>query len=210
LLDKHLSWKPQQLAVTKRISQVTGILAKLKNFLPTYILKTIYTSLIASHLNYCILAWGSDTAMVGKAQKKAIRIISNAKINAHTEPLFKKHNLLKAKDICKLQELKFFFRLKNNSLPHYFQQDYISFNTDSHYYPTRNHNIITIPRFRHDFFRKNLRYRIAQTVNNAPGLITGKTDTHSFHGYSTYAKNWILSTYCDTCSINNCYICNRS
>ena len=210
LLDKHLSWKPQQIAVTKKISQVTGILAKLKNFLPIHILKTIYTSLIASHLNYCILAWGAETAMVAKAQKKAIRIISNAKINAHTEPLFKKHNLLKAEDICKLQELKFFFRLMNNSLPHYFQHNYIFFHADAHNYPTRSRHAITLPRFRHEFFRYNLRYRITQTVNNAPDLIIGKTNTHSFQGYSTYAKNWILSTYSNTCSINNCYICNRT
>ena len=39
------------------------------------------------------------TKKIFKLQKKAIRIISLAKYNAHTEPLFKTLNLLKMNDI---------------------------------------------------------------------------------------------------------------
>jgi len=209
LLDKHISWKPQQMILIKKISQITGILTKLKHYLPVYVLKTIYTSLIASHLNYCILAWGADTASIAKAQKKAIRAISKAKYNAHSEPLFKRHNLLKVNDIRRLQELKFFFRLQNGSLPHYFLQNFISNNASRHQYSTRTSHRLSIPRFRHEFFRQNLRYTITQTVNTTPNIIIEKTASHSLNGYSTYTKNWILTTYSDICAINNCYICGR-
>ena len=197
------------MALIKKISQITGILTRLKHFLPKYVLKTIYTSLIASHLNYCILAWGADTVSIAKAQKKAIRAISKAKYNAHSEPLFKRHNLLKVNDIRRLQELKFFFRLQNGLLPHYFQQNFISHNFSRHEYPTRTSQLLSVPRFRHEFFRQNLRYTITQTVNTTPNIVIEKTSSHSLHGYSTYAKNWILTTSSEVCVLNNCYIWGR-
>ena len=42
---------------------------KLKKILPSYILKTIYDSLIQCHINYGILAWGYSTKNIFKLQK---------------------------------------------------------------------------------------------------------------------------------------------
>ena len=58
LLDKHLSWDAHTNALVGKIARTTGILNKLKLFLPQYIIKTIYTSLILCQLNYGILAGG--------------------------------------------------------------------------------------------------------------------------------------------------------
>ena len=63
---------------------------KLKNFLPSYILLTIYNSLIMPHQIYGINLWGSESKRLEKLQKRAMRIISNSSYNAHTEPIFKK------------------------------------------------------------------------------------------------------------------------
>ncbi len=73
----------------------------------------IYNSLIVSHPNFCILAWGYQCDRVIKLQKKVIWILNLSKYNAHTEPIFKELKLLKVKDILKLQELKFYFKYKN-------------------------------------------------------------------------------------------------
>ena len=93
----------------------------LMSFLPSGVLQTIYNTLILPHMIYGILAWGRDTKVIHKIQKRAIRIIAASKYNAHTEPLFKQLNLLKACDICKLQELKFYHKLINRQLPKYFE-----------------------------------------------------------------------------------------
>ena len=66
LLDKHLSWDAHTNALVGKISRTTGILNKLKMFLPQYILKTIYTSLILCQLNYGILAWCHNNNRVYK------------------------------------------------------------------------------------------------------------------------------------------------
>ena len=59
------------------------------------------------------------TKRIFKLQKKAIRMISLAKYNAHTEPLFKTLNLLKINDIFTSSQLKFYYKFLKNDLPHF-------------------------------------------------------------------------------------------
>ena len=72
---------------------------KLKHFLPVYIMKTLYSSLIESHLHYCTLLWAnSHVTNIRKLQllqKKAIRIITSSHYIAHTDPLFSMTQLFK-------------------------------------------------------------------------------------------------------------------
>ena len=96
-------------------------MTKLKRFLPQSFLKTLYNSLILPHLTYGILTWGSNPGRLNKLQKWAIRTINNSKYNSHTEPLFKKNNLLKLSDIYYLNALKFYFKYKRDMLPSYFK-----------------------------------------------------------------------------------------
>ena len=92
---------------------------RLAKIFPEEILVTLYNSLIASHLNYGILAWGIVATRLEKLQKKAIRLITNSKYIAHTNPLFKRLQLLKFVDIFKLRDLKFYYNLYNGLLPVY-------------------------------------------------------------------------------------------
>ncbi len=99
-----------------------GILNKLKHFLPKQAKLHIYNSLILSHLNFGILAWGYHCDRIYKLQKKILCIICISKYNAHTESLFKSLNLLKVSDILQLQLLKFYYKYKNRKLPYYLAQ----------------------------------------------------------------------------------------
>ncbi len=79
---------------------------------------------------------------VTKLQWKVIRILTVRKYNAETEPLFKKLKLLKVNDILKFQELKFYYKFKNNQLPHYMQSLPFYPSIETHNYATRiQHNI---------------------------------------------------------------------
>ena len=57
LIDCNLNWKAHLHMVTTKISRVNGFLRKLKYIFPSYILHTIYNSLILPHINYSLLAW---------------------------------------------------------------------------------------------------------------------------------------------------------
>ena len=70
-LNENLSWKPHTDLLANKISKYTGILNRLKRYLPSHILKTIYSSLIQSNLNYALLAWGFNCGRLKNLQKKS-------------------------------------------------------------------------------------------------------------------------------------------
>ena len=76
ILDEGLSWKKHTDVVRNKIPKVVGILYKLNNIFPRYILQTLYNSLIASYINYGLLLWGAESYRIELLQKRAIRLIS--------------------------------------------------------------------------------------------------------------------------------------
>ena len=104
-IDEHLDWKVHIDNLSNKIARNVGVLNKLKHFLPIYIMKTLYSSLIASHLQYCTLLWANSHATnvrkLQLLQEKAIRIIISSHYIAHTDPLFAMIKLLKLGDLYK-------------------------------------------------------------------------------------------------------------
>ena len=88
--NEHMFWKTHIDIVANKLIKFSGILNKLKRFLPSYILRTLYFSMVQSRLRYGILAWGFEYQRFVKLQKRFMRIITLSTYNAHTEPLFKK------------------------------------------------------------------------------------------------------------------------
>ena len=117
ILDSNLTWKKHLEMISNKISRTSGVLNRLKNYLPQHILLTLYNTLVLPHFNYDILLWGEKTARLEKLQKKLVRIISNSKFNSHTDPLFKRLRILKVTHLCALHELKFCFKLHHCFLP---------------------------------------------------------------------------------------------
>ena len=82
---------------------------QVKHFLPYDSLKTLYYSLIESHLSYGILAWGNASESIKHRtiilQKCAIRAINKASYNSHTDPLFKSSKILKLNDWTNKKDL---------------------------------------------------------------------------------------------------------
>ena len=122
LIDEHLNWKEQISQITKKISRSVGIICKLRNCIDVLLLRTIYYSLVYSHLNYGIQVWGSacktDLEKILILQKKAVRAMSgnrwyqtygNPGPLTHSNPLFKSLGILKIYDIYKLSIGKFIF-----------------------------------------------------------------------------------------------------
>ncbi len=170
----------------------------------------IYNSLILSHLNFCILAWGYQCDCIVKLQKKIVRIISLSKYNAHTEPIFKILKLLKVYDILKLQELKFYYKYKNNKLPYYLQNLPFKVNTSTHIHATRIQYSIHQYKPNHVYAKRCIRYDLHRVVRDTSVEIIDKVNTHSLHGFSGYIKFKFLQSYQQSSTTINCYICSRN
>lgn len=117
-------------------------------------LKSIYFSLIHSHIIYAIQIWSSCSQnIINKIftlQKKAIRIIMNVPFNAHTESLFKKLNILPLPSLIEFFKLQFMQQFSQGLLPKIFTNTWTtiearSLNLNLHNYPLRNSDNLFIP-----------------------------------------------------------------
>ena len=206
-INENLSWKPHVNKIANKISKYSGVLCRLKHFLPSHILKTIYCSIIQSNLNYSLLAWGFDCNRVIKLQKKIIRIICASKYNAHTEPLFKQLGLLNIIDMMKHNVLKFYYKLKKNQVPAYFETYEIHTQEDIHGRATRYNQLIPRNVTRTVTQQKCLRNFLPVILNATSVDITQKVFTHSYKGFTNYVKLKLIDEYSEECHIQNCYIC---
>ena len=170
------------------ISRSIGALNKLKYILPPSVKIMIYNALILPRINYGLLVWGYENEKIFKLQKKAIRLISLAKYNAHTEPLFKTLNLLKINDIFTSSQLKFYYKFLKDDLPHFFKDMTFSINNEIHHHSTRISSQFHLPRVKHTFAKNCIRYSLPILLNNTPECIKEKLYTHSLNGFTYYLK----------------------
>ena len=89
--------------VCSKLSNGSWALLKLRNYVDTTTLKTVYYALIYSYLQYCVSTWGLASTTVldplVRIHKRIIRIITNSLFLSHTNPL-SKIEFLKNKRYC--------------------------------------------------------------------------------------------------------------
>jgi hypothetical protein len=123
--DENLNFKYHIKLLLSKLSKTLYFLRSSKNFLTPRAMKAVYYSLFHSNLIYCIQIWSCTSSVnltpISVLQKKAIRLISKSKYNAHSEPIFKEQSILP------FEKLILFFNLQTMQ---FYTQGYlpISFN----------------------------------------------------------------------------------
>ena len=207
-INEKLSWKPHVGKIANKISKYSGVLCRLKHFLPVHILRMIYCSIIQSNLIFSLLAWGYDCVRLIRLQKKIMHIICSSNYNAHTEPLFKTLKLLKLTDIMKLNTLKFYYKRKAKKVPAYFENYTILSQEDIHDRDTRFNHRINRNVTRIVTQQKCLRNHLPVILKSTPSNILSKISTHSYNGFSNYTKDRYIENYSMVCHIQNCWVCS--
>jgi len=130
LVDPHFSFKYHADQISAKLSRALYILRRSKNFLPEKSLLLLYYSLFHCHITYAAEVWTSVSDhllhQIALKQKTALRIITNARYNAHTQPLFKKLNILPFKELVKYQRLVFFQTIVQKRAPTLFDNIWIT------------------------------------------------------------------------------------
>ena len=147
-IDKHLNWKQPSAIIANKLSKYCSILSKLKNYLPTYVMRALYFSMDQSHLKFGSLLWVYDCNRLIKLQKRIIITISHSKYNAHTNPLFNELFILKLPDIVSVNALKTYYKYLKKSLPVYFTTFDIQPQNSIHNHHTRQSSDIRTHRTR--------------------------------------------------------------
>ncbi len=160
IIDENLTWKNHLHAISKTISRNTGLLTKMKHFVPEKILYSLYCTLILPYINYSVVIWGNtyETYLdkIFKLQKWAIRMISNSHYRCHTAPLFKKYNVLNVHDTFKLKLGTFMYKHQINQLPKTFSS-YFTKHVQTHNYTTRNAHDYSINKTKKSFSDRAVR-----------------------------------------------------
>ena len=205
LIDENLNWKSHINKICNKITRSLGVMNRIKRYLPSDILRMIYNAMVLPHLQYSILCWGRNLTRIRKLQKKAVRIISKSKYNAHTEPLYKHLNLLKIDDIFLYFMLKFYYKHQNGTLPAYFSSMFMV--NPNPRYETRNAHRIPTTRSNSVTADNCIRNYLPLLLRKFPENVVSKVMTHSFPGFSRYCRKYFVNQYDPVCHIQNCYIC---
>ena len=90
-IDSRLTWENHTTCInmSNKCLRIIGTLNIIKYFVPLNVRLMLYNTLILSHQNYCVTAWGYQCNRIINLQNKAIRTVMISSYNAHTEPLLK-------------------------------------------------------------------------------------------------------------------------
>jgi hypothetical protein len=138
-------------------------------------LRALYFALFHSHLTYCPIMLSclslSNKNKIFKIQKKAIRLITNSRYNAHTSPLFSQHKIFTLDKIIKFGKLKFMHTVFNKYAPKSFENIWQLNGDREREHNLRNDNLFSLPIPRIDFFKKMPLYSLPQEWNNSGVLM---------------------------------------
>ena len=83
------------------------------------------------------------------------------------------------------------------------------FNSTEEILPYNNVCNLKIKHTNSKFCRLCIIYKIPELIkdNYLPNIVLEKMDTHSYAGFTKYAKTYTISKYKTTCKIRNCYVC---
>ena len=173
-----MNWSSHSPKIANKTSLTLGIMNRLKRYLPTSAMKLMYDSLVLSHLQFGITCWGFEWERIFKLQKCALRIMTNSKDNAHTDPIFKGLEMLKVKDIFDVHCLKLWYKFVNSELP-YFLKSMYTYNHELYETETRSHGMFHLYPTRTAGACKVVRHRIPVLLLEFSANLMGKVRTHS-------------------------------
>ena len=121
LIDPYLRWDYHIKTLAPKLSRAVGMLAKMRHFLTTEILRNLYFGIFYSIMTYGAQVWGqhnnAHVRRISKLNDKAIRIMNFAKYHDDPSEHYKNLNILKFQDIIKLNNYLYIHDHFNLNLP---------------------------------------------------------------------------------------------
>ena len=189
--DDNMTFRTHISNLILKLSRIVSLLYRIKDFMPSYVLKTFYDAHVLPHLRYCSPIWCSTYPThllpLFRLQKKIIRIITNSDYFEHTQPLFKNNKLLKLFDINKIEIAIYMHKLQHN--PHNITNITLQ---PQHNYPTRTRDNLNIPAHNLTVYQHSLSYLGPKTWNAVPPQL--KT-IQSIYTFKRKLKNHLISSY---------------
>ena len=148
-LQDDLYWNLYLNELVKKLSRSTGLLSKIRHYVPRYLLRTIYFAIFNSHLIYACEIWGQEQKntlfeKLIKLQEKALRTINFKNFDENANILFKDNKILKISDFISYKNTLLVRNSINRENLPIFNEMFTTLNTD-HNHNKRARNLLDIP-----------------------------------------------------------------
>ena len=202
ILEENLSWEKHLNTLVKRLGRAIGILAKLRHYVPKWLLRTVYYSLFNSHLIYGCQIWGNNNSIlvnkVKKLQEKALKVMDFCSDNKTINEVFHDFKILKLEDFIKYRNITFVKDCLNKIGPKTFYKNF-TLCQERHCHYTRNaqRNFINIPQVQTSFYGINsIKYKSATTWNNLQNALQSDLLISSYPVCKKLIFDFSLKSYC--------------
>ena len=129
LIDDKLNWSAHAHEISLQLARFCKMLYLIRDYVAEQTLIMLFYSFTHSRVSYGIVVWGTAAKKylheVELKLNNIVRTITWNKKFSHHSQLYKKMNLLKLKDVYKLELTKFMHKLFYNKLPCVIQKRFI-------------------------------------------------------------------------------------
>ena len=138
IVDEKLSWAEHINEICSKLSQVAGVIFKIRNLLTREAMMLVYHSLVGSKLRYGLICWATaNKFLLNKiivAHNKIITYMTFEKRCTRMWPLYCRLKVLHLNIMIKIEYAKTMFKFKHRMLPAVFDT---YFEKPTHHYGTR-------------------------------------------------------------------------
>ena len=204
-IDENLSFTGHLAKLKSKLNTGIYALATCTKVVPFRVRKLIYHSLFESYLHFGSIIYGAATSknleQIAIVQRKAVRVLTRSKYNAHADPLFKKHQLLKVGDLIHLNQSIFVRQFKNAKLPESFHNFFQRIPLSSQRSRDDDYNLQKQTNIDFYHFPSN---QIVKSWNQNHLIIKSEADISALKEKFIKQK---LDSYDEECLKENCMIC---
>lgn len=174
LVDENLSWTDHISKLCRKLSQVAGVIFKIRHLLTRKALLLVYHSLVGSKLRYGLICWATAQKFlidkVNVAHNKIITALTFSKRCSRLWPLYCQLKVLPLKILIHIEYGKTMFKYQKKLLPSVFN-DYFKKPSHAHFTRFSFHDNLEVVRTTAAFERSMLRYIGPTTWNSIPSNI---------------------------------------
>ena len=179
--DQRLTFKTHINHLTQRLSRTCALIYRVKELMPTFVLKNIFHAHVGSVINYCNIIWANtyptNLQPLKLILKRIIRNVSNSEFLAHTAPIYQRLKILDLECTRKMS-LALYFRKTYNAI--------IPLIRANHDYLTRYRDRLRPPQHRLTLFQNSFLFQAPTfwniicneyppQIKNSPSLNTFKS-----------------------------------
>ena len=121
VIDESLSWKKYYDILRSKLERSVGLLAKLRYYVSTNLLRMVYFAIFDSYMPYRCQVWGqnknADTKKISSIQDNAIRMISFKDHNTAIRPLYNEKKIIRFFDLISFYNCLLIAEHLNQNLP---------------------------------------------------------------------------------------------